>query len=369
MPKVSVIIPVYNTELYLRNCLDCILNQTLADIEIICIDDGSDDGSLEILAEYKKLDRRLQFISQKNLGVSVARNVGLSLASGEYVYFIDSDDILLATALEEFSAYCDNEKLDILLFSGTEFFEEEELKRNRKDFVGQYLRKGTYSYVLPGCEMMCRLYQNQDYRCPVYLGFYRREFLVAKKICFYEGIIHEDNLYTFSALLEAQRVRCLNEIYVYRRIRRNSIMTRKETYRNLMGYYTCFIEQMRLSAHRGFSQEQETIVVSILKDLYFHVTRIYANLDSSEVERVFQECSNDMRFDLKIGIQEADELRRHLSMQKMRIEELENKTKNLERINDELNYHFDCMKSSLSFRIGRILTLIPRIVRDCIRRK
>ena len=92
VPKVSVIIPIYNVETYLPQCLDSIINQTLKEIEIICVDDGSTDKSLDILKEYAKKDKRVAIITQKNLHAGVARNAGLSQAKGEYISFLDSDD-------------------------------------------------------------------------------------------------------------------------------------------------------------------------------------------------------------------------------------------------------------------------------------
>lgn len=92
MPKISVIIPVYNTEKYLSRCLESIINQTYTDLEIICVNDGSTDNSAKILEEYAKKDKRIKVISQNNRGLSMARNVGLKHMSGQYVSFIDSDD-------------------------------------------------------------------------------------------------------------------------------------------------------------------------------------------------------------------------------------------------------------------------------------
>ena len=93
MPKVSVIIPVYNTEKYLEKCLDSVCNQTLSDIEIICVDDCSTDNSLNILKEYAQKDNRIKLIEFKeNKGAAAARNEGIKAATGEYIGFIDSDD-------------------------------------------------------------------------------------------------------------------------------------------------------------------------------------------------------------------------------------------------------------------------------------
>ena len=94
MCKISVILPVYNVEKYLRECLDSIINQTLADLEIICINDGSTDSSLDILREYEARDKRITVIDKKNEGLSATRNLGINLAKGEYISFIDSDDYI-----------------------------------------------------------------------------------------------------------------------------------------------------------------------------------------------------------------------------------------------------------------------------------
>ena len=110
MPKVSVIIPVYNVEAYLRKCLDSVVNQTLKDIEIICVDDGSTDGSAAILEEYAAKDVRIKIIKQENAGVNVARKEGLKLATGEWITFCDADDWIEPDAIEKMvaAAQCDD---------------------------------------------------------------------------------------------------------------------------------------------------------------------------------------------------------------------------------------------------------------------
>lgn len=98
--KLSVIIPVYNVEKYLKRCLDSVINQTLKDIEILCINDGSTDDSLSILEEYKSKDSRIVIISQGNKGLAATRNVGIENAKGEYLAFVDSDDWINSKFLE-----------------------------------------------------------------------------------------------------------------------------------------------------------------------------------------------------------------------------------------------------------------------------
>ena len=100
LPLLSVIVPVYNTAPWLRKCLNSIINQTYRNIEIICVDDGSTDDSLAVLQQYAVLDSRIKVIHQENAGVSVARNRGVEVASGDYVGFVDSDDSLACNAFE-----------------------------------------------------------------------------------------------------------------------------------------------------------------------------------------------------------------------------------------------------------------------------
>lgn len=116
MVEISVILPVYNIEDYLSECLESISNQTFEDIEIICIDDGSTDKSLEILKEHSNRDSRIRIIEQENQGAGAARNKALEYAAGKYVYFIDGDDYLELTALEELHDLSIRKGTDFIIF-------------------------------------------------------------------------------------------------------------------------------------------------------------------------------------------------------------------------------------------------------------
>ena len=114
MPKISVIVPVYNVELYLYQCLDSIINQTFKDIEIICINDGSTDNSGKVLEEYAQKDDRVKVLTQENQGQAVARNKGLDIAKGEYIYFVDSDDFIHPQTLEIMHSVAERTKCPIV---------------------------------------------------------------------------------------------------------------------------------------------------------------------------------------------------------------------------------------------------------------
>ena len=119
--KFSIIIPVYNVEQYLRDCLDSVLNQTFSDWEAICVNDGSTDESSVILDEYAAKDSRFKMISQNNAGTAAARNTGLKVANGDYIFFLDSDDWIEDYALQILADSVNDE--DVLCFSGKRYFE------------------------------------------------------------------------------------------------------------------------------------------------------------------------------------------------------------------------------------------------------
>lgn len=121
MPRISVIIPVYNTEKYLKECLDSVISQTFYDIEIICVNDGSKDNSLSILKEYTQKDSRIKVINQENSGVIAARNNGIKEANSEYIFPLDSDDYIAPTCLEKLYKVIDQGIFDVV-YSKVNFF-------------------------------------------------------------------------------------------------------------------------------------------------------------------------------------------------------------------------------------------------------
>ncbi|MBQ9731993.1 MAG: glycosyltransferase [Alphaproteobacteria bacterium] len=126
MPKISVIIPIYNVEQYLPQCLDSIINQTYKDIEIICINDGSTDNSCKILKQYTQKDCRIKIIKQKNQGASVARNKGLDMATGEYICFIDSDDYVHPQMLNIIIKHAEHHNVDFVQYRHKEIRKNDE---------------------------------------------------------------------------------------------------------------------------------------------------------------------------------------------------------------------------------------------------
>jgi glycosyltransferase involved in cell wall biosynthesis len=212
--QISIIIPVYNVEKYLRQCLDSVLNQEADDYEVICINDGSTDGSGEILHEYSENYDKIKVVQQENKGLSAARNAGMKTACGEYIFFLDSDDWLMPNALEVLKNEANVN--DIICFNGRRYFEDGSLEVPDEGITESNLSGWDYynKYALKPRKF--------HFVCTV-LRIYRRDFLLQYQLFFEEGIYHEDNLFTPIACYYAKSVKVIPDIlYVYR-IRANSI--------------------------------------------------------------------------------------------------------------------------------------------------
>ena len=144
MPNFSVIIPVYNSEKYLKRCLDSVIVQTFKDFELICIDDGSSDGSLEILSGYN--DGRIKVITQKNMGQGAARNRGLDVACGKYIYFLDSDDYIEPNLLQCASDVLESADVDLYCFNTEVCGNGEGLLYKRAKRYAQLTRAGLLEF-------------------------------------------------------------------------------------------------------------------------------------------------------------------------------------------------------------------------------
>lgn len=246
-PKVSVIIPVYNTAAFLDETICSITSQTLKEIEIITIDDGSTDGSYEILKKISLSDDRIKIIQEENSGQSVARNAGIESATGKYLYFMDSDDLLETDALEKCFEKCEKDELDLLLFDGISFGNEEYLKYPWFD----YRRVSSLEdKIYDGRDLLEFLISLNKYRCSICLHLINHSFLNNTAIRFCPGIIHEDELFMAQLYLLAGRVGKIDRVFFKRRLRPDSIMTSPFTSKNLNGYLTVVRKVKRFASDR-----------------------------------------------------------------------------------------------------------------------
>lgn len=242
--KLSVIIPIYNVEKYLEACLNSIVNQTLKEIEVICVNDGSTDSSNEIINKYATKYNNIKVINhEKNFGQSIARNNGFEAATGKYIYFLDSDDYLNdLNALEILFNNCEINELDIALFDSDIIYEdnyngyENDIKEYFK-YANQCNKKYLGTNLISGTKLFNTLVEHNCYRQNVCFRIYKREFLKNINLKFYENIIYEDILYSIIADIKAKRVKYINKsFYVYIK-RNNSTMSRKNLKKSIEGHY------------------------------------------------------------------------------------------------------------------------------------
>ena len=215
--KFSVVIPTYNVEAYLDECLGSVAAQSFGDWEAIVVDDGSMDGSAALAEAWTRKDNRFRILKQTNQGLSSARNAGMDQARGEYLLFLDADDWLEPHALQILADTAQDE--DVLCFGGRRFFQDE--KRYEEADTPE---PKTYAF---GWDY----YQNNALKprlfafVSVVLRIYRREFLQKYQLRFKEGIFHEDNLFTPIVLFYAGKTRTLSKTLYNYRIRSGSTMT------------------------------------------------------------------------------------------------------------------------------------------------
>lgn len=251
MRKVSIIVPVYNVEKYLGECLDSILNQSYSNLEVILVDDGSPDNCGDICDNYLKKDNRIKVIHQKNGGLSNARNSGLNTVTGEYMLFFDSDDILLPNAIETLINKAEKYNLDFVLYEALNFSEDSiDLETTFK-----YIIKGKYDQVFTGSELLQLLLDNKSFRTPVQLYLYKTAFVNDNNMKFHDGIIHEDWEFTSLAFFYAKRVMIEQSVLYKHRLRGNSIMGTKISQKNVDGYYAALItliNKMNKKSHKCY---------------------------------------------------------------------------------------------------------------------
>ena len=212
--KISVVMPIYNADDYLKPAIDGVLGQTLADIELICVDDGSTDNSLSIIKSYQQADERVRIITENNAGPSIARNKGLQRARGKYVIFLDADDFYEDTLLEKLYNLAEEKSLDIAvckfdIFNNRKSSFEDNIRSDHGEIFNEsgVVSKNDYPDVILSC--------TTGY---IWNKLFRREFLVEKELAFDPDLrVFEDTHFVVTALSLADRVgKCFEKLIHHR---------------------------------------------------------------------------------------------------------------------------------------------------------
>ena len=211
--KVSVILPVYNVESYLRQCLDSVMGQTLKDIEIICVDDGSSDDSPAILEEFARKDSRIRILTQQNAGAGVTRNLGMKYAKGRYLSFLDSDDFFEPDMLEKAYEKAEKYQAQIVVFRSDQYLTEQKS-------YNPMLWTLRMQELPPYAPFSHR--QMTDNIFKVFVGWawdklFLRSFVEEKQLLFQEQRTSNDLLFVFSAVALAKRIAVLDNVLAHQR--------------------------------------------------------------------------------------------------------------------------------------------------------
>lgn len=280
--KISVIIPVYNVEKYIGQCLDSIVNQTYKNLEIIIVNDGSNDNSLEIINRYSQNDRRIKIINLENKGVSFARNIGIKNSEGNYISFVDSDDYLNLNTYEKLVKNLDGE--DLIIFNYGRF------ENSTREIIKEKYVSDDEMQELP--EEKRYLYSKINHSC--WNKLYKTEYLKRNKFKFFE-ILYEDVFFNLEVIYSTNNIKILNEsFYNYRVNRKDSIMGNRNNndlnyiQRQVSAYKTNF-ENINKLIEKNKNNYSAGKLVYILSERENWRAKLERNLNFEEIDKYLRE--------------------------------------------------------------------------------
>ena len=287
MPVISVVVPVYNVEKYLRQCISSLVNQTIENIEIICVNDGSTDNSLKILEQYAQTDSRIRIVSKTNSGYGDSMNVGLACAKGEYIGIVESDDYALPDMFERLYQAAKENDVDIVK-SNFYYFSEEEGKKYEDN-----LSKIPYNKVFKPVDETEILKTAPS----IWSALYKKEFLIEQKILFNpsSGASYQDVSFAFRALLSAKRMICVPEAYLcYRSDNENSsIKSPKKVF--------CIMDEFRVITDFIKERQQNFMMPVIQAEKFIYYIGNYFRIDSIYQYAFLQRMRDELQEDYESG--------------------------------------------------------------------
>ena len=286
---ISVIMPCYNTEQYVEETLKSVLNQSFKDYEIICLNDGSTDGTLEILKRYQQSYPNIRVISSENHGSAYQRNTGVQCAQGKYIYYMDSDDLLKENCLETLYQYAEADNLDVVYFEADSFYETKEIEEAFPQFLTLYHRHKEYDGIYDGRNLYIQMENAGDIKMSVGLQFTRRQFLQDNNIKFGTERYFEDNLYTVKVTLKAGKARCVRDNLYLRRVRANSIMTTSENKTRFESYLEVVRGLMQILEEEKQDFVLQEAIYKRIRGTFINVYKDYLKVPEKEKEEFFGE--------------------------------------------------------------------------------
>lgn len=379
-PKVSVIMSVYNARQYLLQAVESVLKQSLQEIELICVDDGSIDDSVDILRRCAEIDKRLCIIQQKNQFAGKARNNGIVHARGKYITFLDSDDLMIAGALDAFWERAEETEADVVLSRARYFSETPELS-SRASWV---LKEENLPEedVFSAASWSKKIFQISSGE--PWAKMFRREFIQNKYIEFPTLPRSEDAYFVFLAYSQANRITTLKrETVLYRKIAGQGLEEKKDIY-PLAAWQSRFLLYEKLKKIGNYEAIEQSFINNVIDSIVYHMTDFQT---SNAFEQMYSECMNHIVPTLKIDFSDSTYFYHKRNYQYIKeLAEAEScldylysyyrqyrmKTPTFRYIPEKYNNRY-CQQelarihSSASYRIGRFITFIPRKLRGGIR--
>jgi len=386
-PLVSVIVPVYNVERYLTEALGSVLTQTLTDIEVICVNDGSTDDSLAVLETIAREDPRVQIINQENRGLSEARNSGVRFAKGKYLYFMDSDDMIEPETLELCVTDMEQRNLEYVCFNTIAFGDDPKCEKPAESLNRSYFRRTLdETEVYTGRELMRDLIRRNSFVVTAWSCVLLRSAFLENNLWFHPRIVHEDEPWMVLALLSFSRCGCINKILYHNRIRSGSITQSALTFSYPYGLFAgsddirnylekhphlllnddCgqieierakWLQKRAIGKYRACREEekQKRIDLNPEKRVLFEQMVAYP----AELEDRITKISNE-KAALQTKQKSLEEQNAALTEKQ---KELQGQIKKLQWENRKLKNNISRINASRSYRIGRMITRPGRAIK------
>ena len=284
----SVIIPVYNIEKYLSECINSVINQTYKNIEIICVNDGSTDSSPQILKNFKNIDKRIVLIEKANAGLASARNTGIEYANGDYIAFLDSDDWLELDFYEKLIKRLEQDNSDIAI-GETYYIFPDRIAKN--DWVNRYNFKSNKNFIESVIEK-----QNIIYACACWNKVYKSELIKKNNLIFPDGLFIEDVPFTFQTTIYAKRISLVRGAILNYRRTNESIMAKAYNNRVPFDIFKIYEQCESCLNNVKINQEQKIQYKQILDN--FEIFNIYT-WSTFCCEKYQQEFFNIMKMKFK----------------------------------------------------------------------
>ena len=291
MPKFSIIIPVYNVEKYLVECLESIVNQSFKDFEVICVNDGSTDNSLEILQKYAENDERFKVLNQENQGQGIARNNALNIANGEYILFVDPDDFIELNMLEVLNERLDVQNVDVAFFDYQIFGENTKTKIVRfMDEMKNTLNLNINDNFIFNWQELVK--DNFRYTAMmVWNKVYSNKFLKENHIQFAPNKHAEDHIFSISATLLANKISYIKKTLYYYRKRSDSSVN-KVSENNFCIFENIAIVADFLKQNNLYKKYEHDFRNYIVNLCVYHCNKIPTALLSTYIEKTRQLLSD-----------------------------------------------------------------------------